>query len=310
MPSSEFTLIQQCFVSKALNTHGNTIVANGDDASVHRLDSGQELVVSTDTAVQGVHWPDDFPLDQAADRAVCAALSDLAAMGADACWAWVSVVAEDAEALKSMGQGVTAALNRYDVELAGGDTVHAPLNSLNITVSGVLDKGRSMQRSHAQAADNIWLLGNTGFSSLGLEQWLQGSKDGDFVEHFSHIEPKLKQGQHLRALGVRCCIDVSDGVFQDASHISKASNIAMQLDVGMFPGWQLLREQLGAEKAMQVMLSGGEDYGLLFTAPSGIKGLDEVATCVGVCLKGSGVHVHYQGEKIKLKKSGYDHFAS
>jgi len=310
MSAGEFDLIQECFVTKATHEHGYTVVGNGDDASVHAVPDGYELVISTDTAVQGVHWPHDFPLEKAADRAVCAALSDLAAMGAEACWAWVSVVAEDAEVLQLMGQGVADALNRYDVELSGGDTVHAPLNSLNITVAGIVPKNTAMQRNKAKITDNVWLLGNTGFSSLGLEQWFQGNKDGDFVEYFSHVEPKLEQGRMLREVGVRCCIDVSDGIFQDANHISKTSHIAMLLDVEKFPNWQLLSEKLGDEKAAQVMLSGGEDYGLLFTAPADMKGLDELATCIGVCRQGSGVKVQYKGEDIQVAKSGYDHFAA
>ena len=203
---------------------------------------------------------------------------------------------------------MTNALNRYDVELAGGDTVHASLNSLNITVAGIVEKNTAMQRNKAQVTDNIWILGHSGLASLGLEQWFQGDKDGGFVENFAHVEPKLKQGYLLRKLGVRCCIDVSDGVLQDAGHISKASNIGMQLDVEKFPDWQLLCGKLGDEKAMQLMLSGGEDYALLFTAPANMKGLDELATCIGECVETLGVQVHYQGEEMKFKQSGYDHF--
>ncbi len=308
MSEGEFALIEQCFVSKAMATQTNTVVANGDDASVHDLAENEQLVVSTDTAVQGVHWPDDFPLDQAADRAVCAALSDLAAMGASGCWAWVSVVAKDRDALAAIGQGVGNALNRYDVELAGGDTVHASLNSLNITVAGIVEKNTAMQRNKAEINDHIWILGNSGLASLGLEQWFQGHEDGAFVENFAHIEPKLKQGYLLRELGVRCCIDVSDGVLQDAGHISKVSNIGMQLDVEKFPDWQLLCRKLGCEKAMQRMLSGGEDYALLFTAPAHMRGLDELATRIGECVETLGVQVYYQGEKMKFERLGYDHF--
>ncbi len=309
MPIGEFSLIEQCFVSKAMHQHKHTVITNGDDASVHNLPSNHELVVSTDTAVQGVHWPHDFPLEKAADRAVCASLSDLAAMGADACWAWVSVIAEHKEALQSMGQGVTNALNRYEVELSGGDTVHAALNSLNITVAGILDKGTAMQRNKANIGDKVWFLGQAGLAALGLQQWLNGEKDGEFISHFSDVFPKIQQGRVLRELGVRCCIDVSDGIIQDANHIAKASNVLMELDVEEFPNWQSLCEELGTDKAMQVMLSGGEDYGLLFTAPTDMEGLDALATCVGVSLQGSGVKVQYKGEDVQLVKSGYDHFA-
>ena len=120
MNPSEFELIEQAFRRHSPPVHPMTRVANGDDASVHEVPLDMELVISTDTSVAGIHWPDNFPLDQAADRAVCAALSDLAAMGAEACWLWVSVLTKAAADAETMGIGVNAALNRYSVELAGG----------------------------------------------------------------------------------------------------------------------------------------------------------------------------------------------
>jgi len=184
------------------------------------------------------------------------------------------------------------------------------LNSLNVTVAGVVQKDAVMQRNKAKIGEKVWFIGHSGLSALGLEQWLQGDKHGDFVDFFCYVEPKLKQGLALCDLGVRCCMDVSDGIFQDANHMSKASNIAMLLAVEKLPDWQLLQEKMGAEKAMQVMLSGGEDYGLLFTAPADMEGLDELATCIGVCMKGAGVTVQYQGKDVEMVKSGYDHFAA
>jgi len=308
--SGEFSLIEQCFVSKATQTHASTVVGNGDDASVHALADDEQLVLSTDTAVQGVHWPDDFPLGQAADRAVCAALSDLAAMGAEAAWAWVSVVAEDKSALQAMGQGVSAACNRYQVELAGGDTVHAPLNSLNITVGGIVPKNTAMQRNKAKIGDKVWLCGQSGLAALGLEQWQQGNNDGGFVASFAQISPQLKQGAKLREMGVRCCIDVSDGVLQDAGHVCQQSNITMRLELESFSTWLVLQEQLGKEKAARMILSGGEDYALLFTASTDMQGLESIATCIGSCVEGAGIEVFCQGEKMDVRASGYDHFAA
>ena len=310
MSGGEFALIKQCFVSKTTTRHDDTIIANGDDASVHVLAKGEQLVVSTDTAVQGVHWPDDFPLDKAADRAVCAALSDLAAMGADAAWVWVSVVADDCHVLQVMGDGVAAALNRYDVELAGGDTVRAALNSLNITVAGTLPQNTAMQRNKAEISDKVWICGKSGLAALGLEQWQQGNKDGEFVASFTTILPKLKQGKILREMGVRCCIDVSDGVLQDAGHVCEASQLAMRLELVDFPAWSRLEALLGEEKATRMILSGGEDYALLFTAAADMQGLETIATCVGRCVEGSDIEVFYQGKKMKITASGYDHFAA
>jgi len=278
--------------------------------------------------VAGIHWPHDFPLHKAADRAVCAALSDLAAMGAKAHWAWVSVMASDAKVLQGMGQGVTAALNRYDVELSGGDTAQSPLNALNITVSGLLPEHTAMQRNQAQVGDEIWLVGRVGFSSLGLKDWFSGKRDGGFLENFQEIVPQLSKGEALRALGVRCCMDVSDGLWQDAEHLCQASNVGMKIDLESLPEWGLMVNQVGEDAAIQAMLSGGEDYALLLTAPKHLSGLASLAAKIGVCVQATSIQgnlakddvqsqdvqnqrvlVNLHGQAVTPKQRGFDHFA-
>ncbi|MDX8395013.1 MAG: thiamine-phosphate kinase [Mariprofundaceae bacterium] len=308
MSQSEFTLIEELFKKHVSFVHPQTSIANGDDASVHAIAKGYELVVSTDTSVAGVHWPHDFPLDKAADRAVCSALSDLAAMGAEGCWAWVSVMSSSQDDLAALGEGVGAALNRYHIELAGGDTVSAPVNALNITVGGQLPSGTSMCRHASRASDDIWLLGQVGFSSLGLTQWMDGMTNGEFVQSFETITPQLKHGVDLRQLGVRCCIDISDGMLQDIGHIAKASNVGMVFELSNMPNWEALCHQVGEGTAMKAMLAGGEDYALLFTARKDMTGLDSFATRIGTCKEELGVEVQLNGESVSIEASGYDHF--
>ena len=310
MADAEFNYIEQFFRAKATVKQASTHIYNGDDASVHSLETDEELVVSTDTAVAGVHWPHDFPLVQAAERALCAALSDLAAMGAEARWAWVSVMSHNKEGLHDMGEGVANALNRYQVELAGGDTVHAPIYALNITVAGVVKKGAAMQRNKACAGDRIWVVGKLGFASLGLTQWQAGEKDGLLVPFFRDIQPKLEQGARLRELGVSCCIDVSDGLLQDAGHIASASNVGMQFELSRFPEWQNMVEDVGVEHATEAMLSGGEDYALLFTAPAALSGLEYFADCIGEVNDSLEMKVLLDGEEAIYTHVGYEHFAN
>jgi len=286
-----------------------TCVGNGDDASVHAIPQGQQLVVSTDTAVAGVHWPHDFPLEMAADRAVCAALSDLAAMGAKAHWAWVSAMASNGQVLQDMGRGVTAALNRHGVELSGGDTVQSPLNALNITVSGLLPEASAMQRNQANVGDDVWLLGDVGLSSLGLKEWFAGKRSGRFLPYFQHISPQLEQGEVLRNLGVRCCMDVSDGLWQDAEKLCQACHVSIHFDVESLPRWKTMVQDVGEDAAIQAMLSGGEDYALLFTAPAHCSGLPSQAVKVGRCMEGMHVAAFLNGQSIIPKHGGFDHFA-
>jgi len=306
---SEFDLIWNAFLQGAPRPHADTSVVNGDDASVHSIPKDMELVISTDTSIVEVHWPRELPLDQAADRAICAALSDLAAMGAEPRWAWLAVTAGSAAELEEVGRGVNAALERYGVELAGGDTTRGYLTSLTITVGGVLPKGSAMLRSAASAGDGVWLIGRAGFASLGLKQWQAGMDEGYFKAYFAEIKPRLDEGIKLRELGIRCCIDVSDGVVADAGHIAEASGVRMELDLSLFPGWKKLCHKVGEKIAASAVAGGGEDYALIFTAPESLRWIDSFATRIGRCAKGSGVTLLLDGEVVEGLDPGYDHFA-
>lgn len=312
MGDGEFKLIDACFAGQGGSMKPETRLGLGDDASVHALKPGMELVVSTDSSIESVHWPNDLPLDRAADRAVCAALSDLAAMGAAPLYAWLNVMARDAMSVGAMGEGACRALARYDVELAGGDTCRSPFQGLSVTVAGQLPEGTAMRRSGAEPGDAVWLVGKVGFHALGLRQWLGGRKNGYFVHYLDEIKPKLEAGQRLRELGVRCCIDVSDGLLQDASHLADDSRVAIEIDLARLPGWDILTRKAGHELALNAAACGGEDYALLFTAPADMRFLEGFAVCIGRCSEGRGVRLREGDRPVALEQlggGGYDHFA-
>jgi len=265
-----------------------------------------ELVVSTDTSLAGVHWPEDLPLSIAADRAVCSALSDLAAMGAEPRCCWLNVMAEDARSVEQMGQGAVAALAKYDVELSGGDTTRSRCNALSVTVAGEVAQGTALLRSAAQPEDNIWISGRCGFHAAGLYQWLNNEKDGGFVDSFHVIKPLLEQGVALRRAGVRCCSDVSDGLLQDAGHIARMSGVGMEMELSLLPDWQQLEDTLGVAQAVQLAARGGEDYALLFAAPVSMR----FSGCVqiGRCRYKPGITLTLHDQIVNPEASGYDHF--
>lgn len=309
MSTGEFILIDECFKEQGGSPNDFTRLGIGDDASIHHPAPGMELVVSTDTSVAGVHWPQDYPLEKAADRAVCSALSDLAAMGAEPLCAWLNVAAKDSEAVQKMGSGATRALRRYNVELAGGDTCRSPVDSLSATVAGQLPEGVAMRRDQAEASDSIWLVGRLGFHALGLQQWQRDNREGEFVLHFDEIKPQLEAGLRLRELGVKCCVDVSDGLLQDAGHLADASHIAMDIEITSVPHWQELCSKAGEASALQAVAHGGEDYALLFTAPSMMQLPDGLAMKIGQCREGAGIRLFQSGRPISVQKTGFDHFA-
>lgn len=306
---NEFELIDRAFRQRLGFRHDLTAVPCGDDASVHAVPDGFELVVSTDMSLAGVHWPQDFPLRDAANRAVQASLSDLAAMGAEPCWVWVCAALSDTDTGEKMGEGVAAALAGSGIELAGGDTVRASQNGIAVTVAGILPKGTAMRRDAAQPEDDIWLCGKIGLAALGLQQWRQGLRDTEAVQAFREVKPLLAEGLAMRKAGVRCCIDVSDGLLADVGHLAEDSDVGIQVELSPIPSFAGLVQMVGREEAVRLALSGGEDYALVCTAP---KGLGDVllpfAVRIGQCREGNGVRVLLDGADIEIGRRGFDHF--
>ena len=303
----EFDLIESCFKGRGGGSRPFTQLGIGDDASIHRPASGVELVVSTDTSVESVHWPHDLPPAFAADRAVCSALSDLAAMGAEPVCAWLNVMAANGEAVRALGEGATEALARHDVELAGGDTCRSPINALSITVAGELPEGSAMRRDRAKEGNRLWLAGRLGWHALALNRWLAGERNDEVLEEL-RIRPLLDAGGQLRRLGVRCAIDVSDGLLQDASHLAARSGLAIDIELERIPDWRLLSSRVGETAALQAIAHGGEDYALLFAAPEGLEIPAGLAVEIGRCRPGEGVRLLRQGQMVEVKRKGFDHF--
>jgi len=306
----EFDLIEHAFRSRAPFVHAFTRVSNGDDASTHTVPEGQEIVMSTDISMAGKHWPEDFPLNDAACRAVNAAVSDLAAMGAAPAWMWLGVMATSSDDADLMGQGVATALKYLSMELAGGDTVRSPVNALSVTVAGLLPQGSGMRRDVARVGHDVWLCGNVGFSAYGLQQWQQGNREGEYVPFFRDVHPLLGEGTRLREMGVRCCIDVSDGLFADAKHVADASGVALHLQLEKIDGFASLLDEIDKQKVTGLMMSGGEDYALLFVTDVARREVLETFACrIGECREGSGVHITSNGQDIHVADKGYNHFS-
>jgi len=306
---NEFELIDRAFRRKLAFRHPLTSLPGGDDASVHAVPDGHELVVSTDMSLAGVHWPQDFPLQDAARRAVNAALSDLAAMGAQACWVWCCAALRDASAAELMGDGIAAALIDSDIELAGGDTVHAADNSLAVTVAGLVPKGTAMRRDAAQADDDVWLSGQLGHTAHALRQWQRADHSEAVRKAFGDVQPRLAEGMALREAGVRCCIDVSDGLLADVAHLATSSGVGMNIELSLIPAFSRLVPGQDREEAVNLMLSGGEDYALVCTAPARLRdSLSSLAVRIGQCRNGGGVNVLLNGAAWATTERGFDHF--
>ncbi len=272
----------------------------GDDCAVLAWPgSRQDLLVTTDLFLEDVHFQRSThgPAD-VGRKALVRGLSDVAAMGGTPRWCFVSLalsVWADEKWLRGFYAGLLALARRHGVELAGGDLARDRRLACDITVIGVVPRGKALRRGGAQAGDAIYVSGLLGGSALGLL-----SRQGKEWKRHLHPEPRLELGRYLRGKA-SACMDLSDGLSIDLHRLCLESRLSAVLDrpLPVFSGANL-----------DQALHGGEDYELLFTVPAGRR-LPELwrglpLTRIGTMESGKPGSVEFFGHK--LKPLGYDHF--
>lgn len=288
-------------------------VANGDDAAVLALNG--QVALSVDAAVEGTHFRRDWlSFDQLGYRSVVTALSDLAAMGARPRATLTSLIADttltDAETY-ALAEGCARAAQQYGAPVVGGNLSRGGELSLTTTVIGVVD-GAPMQRKGARPGDLVYATGTLGAAALGL-LCLQTPRDSalaaSFVQRWRHPLARVDVGLAIRARA-SAAIDVSDGVLQDLRHLCRASSVGARIHADRLPlskGAESMAADLGVD-AVQLALSGGEDYELLFTA-SPETDLSEYATRIGEIIDGDDISVFHHGTVVDPGRGhGFMHF--
>ena len=283
----------------------------GDDAAFLR----GGLVLSTDLAIEGVHFRFDWiSPEEAGFRAGAAALSDLAAMGSVPEALLVSLAVHgNPSVAEALQRGVRGAGDRVGVAIIGGDVSRSP----GPAVVDVVAVGRArtvVTRGGAEVGQGVWVTGSLGGAAAAVAAWSAGAEpDPRARERFVAPPDRVPLGVSLAAAGLaRAMIDVSDGLVADARRVADASGVMIRIGTGVVP------VDAGAGD-LNLALEGGEDYELMFTAPAGagsrIRALGQemavALTRIGRVEEGTGVVLEDSRGRCSVPgRRGHDHFAA
>lgn len=287
----EFGLISR-FRSLLKYRSPQTVLGPGDDCAAFRPSSGHLQVLSTDCLVEGIHFTLKTHLPEIlGQKALAVNLSDIAAMGATPKLALISLAIPNdmsVDFLDRFYKGLDRMSRKYKVDLAGGDTAASPRDFfINISILGEAKKNRLFTRKGAKAGDRIFVTGTLGDSSLGLEildnprkKWRGPvSHRKTLIQRHLSPDPRIAISQKLARskLKITSMIDISDGLGQDLEHICLESGVGADIRETSLPGSEALNKFCFINKLdpLRYILSGGEDYELLFTmAPEHVKKID------------------------------------
>jgi thiamine-monophosphate kinase len=315
----EFELIRNYFAAAlCAQAGGDVALGIGDDCALLALPPGEQLAISTDTLVAGVHFPrvcDPFLLAQ---RALAVSASDLAAMGARPVGFTLALTLPhvDADWLEAFARGLNAMAQGCQLRLIGGDTTRGPL-SLTLTVFGAVAPACALKRSGARDGDVLCVGGplgeGAGALALVLEQRsVEPSVAEYLLARYWSPQPQLALGQALAGKAT-AALDISDGLLADCGHIAKASNVRLLIELDRLPLSAELLTLFDQPAAQQAALSGGDDYVLAFTLrPDAVAGLIDAGwpvNVVGRVVTGQGVAVlDSSGRDVTPVVRGYQHF--
>jgi len=327
MALSEFDLIARYFRQSGLAAdparHPGVALGIGDDCALLNIPADQQLAVSMDVLVETVHFPVGAPAALIAERALAVNLSDLAAMGARPLGFTLGLTLPriDEPWLQSFSNGLRESALRYRCPLLGGDTTRGPLQ-IAIQVHGTLPAGTALTRSGAKVGDEIYVSGTLGRAGLALSV-LENTLPAAYAEQRAELlnayyqpQPRLALGAALRGIA-SAAQDVSDGVLADLGHIARSSNVCMQLDAAAIPVASVVRALRDPAAALELALTAGDDYELVFTAaPDEHAAVLAAAVSAGVAVSrigsvaaGQGVEVRTaDGQLLHFARQGFQHF--
>jgi thiamine-monophosphate kinase len=321
----EFGIIADFFAPLAKDAPGAFGLT--DDAAQLAVEPGQDLIVTTDALVAGVHFLADSDSASLARKALRVNLSDLAAMGAlPRGYLLALALPEEADDtwLAGFAEGLATDQAEFDIALLGGDLVATPGPlTICLTALGEVSAGSALRRAGAIPGDAIYVSGTIGDGALGLKATrgglgaLSDAERAHLTDRYQLPRPRLALGRRLVGLA-RAALDVSDGLVADLGHVCEASACGADLEAERVPLSPAARTAVSDDpELLEDVLTGGDDYELLFTvAPEDEAGVTALArelalplTRVGRITAAAGVRViDADGELLDLGTGGYQHF--
>lgn len=327
MSADEFDVIQKLLAPLATSAAARGLI---DDVAV--LETTGKLVVTTDAIVEGVHFLADDPIDTIAKKALRVNFSDIVAKGAKPIGALLTLIWPDHRTSKDIGdfaRGLGEDLALFSIPLLGGDTTSTPGPlSVSITVFGLPLGDRVPSRADAKVGEQVWVTGFIGQAFLGLRA-LQESPDvigahardrvgvEDVIDWYRVPRPPIGFTEGI----ARCAsasTDVSDGLIADAANVARASSVSIRLHgeaVPLSSAGHAHVSKFGA-RGLAELVTGGDDYQALFTAPASERGAilaaaraaDVNVALIGDVVDGEGVHISMaDGAPLDLSVLGHRH---
>jgi thiamine-monophosphate kinase len=333
MSQSEFDIIKKYFETPDLNQENEHIeLGIGDDAALISVPGGQNLAISTDVLVEGVHFPENADAGLVAKKALAVNLSDLAAMAANPFCFTLGLILPDASEkwLSKFSLALGKMAKEYGIALVGGDVSQGPL-TIAIQVHGTSRFGESLRRDKAKVGDIIYVTGTLGAAAAGLLCVGGPSHIGDSFKLIddhpprncrdflvkAYYEPKPRINFALRCKEyINSAIDISDGLQGDLSHILRASKVGARVEIGRIPVSKEASSCLTTENLYRAALYGGDDYELCVTVPpENCAKFEQEAlrsgtriTRIGEIIKGSELQLVSVSETNFLVDHPYLHF--
>jgi len=299
---NEFDLIREYFTWPIKDP--SVTLGVGDDAALFSLNQGYQLVTTTDTLIEGVHFSASSPAKDIAHKSLAVNLSDIAAMGAKAKYFTLAITLPKIDQfwLKEFSDSLRQLSMHYEVSLIGGDTTKGAL-TITITMIGIVESSKAMTRSGARPGDGVYVsgtIGDAGFCFWKLSNGLVPSNQE--IKRLNCPTPRIELGLVLKNLA-SACIDVSDGLEQDLSHILKASSVGAVIEVEKIPISEALLSHVNDTNDWSIPLCGGDDYELCFTVP---EDNEEVLTMVSESCNVNITKIGVVSESLGLQIEGFD----